>query len=220
MSRFFPVFLDLKNRSCLVVGAGEVGYPKARALLDAGARVTVVAPWVAEGMQALCDSGRVTWRRRNFEDGDVAGHFLVIAATDDEAVNARVYELAEARGRMVNVVDDLEHCNFIFGAIAETGPIQVAVSSSGTSPTLAKQLRNRIQQDLLGPETGRLADYLGRWRLDSSCADLPFSRKRDFWRIVLDSAVPELVAQHQDKLADALMAGLLEKVKEENVAVF
>ena len=125
----FPLFLELEGRPCLVVGGGPVAARKAQALAGCGARVKMVAPEVCG---------------RTFEDGDVEGMALVIAATDDADVNRHVADLCKAKGIPVNVVDDPANCTFIFPAIARKGPLTVAVSSGGACPVAAKLVRDKV----------------------------------------------------------------------------
>ena len=125
----FPLFIELENRPCLVVGGGKVAARKAEALAEFGARVVQVAPEV---------SGR------GFEDGDIEGMTLVVAATDDPEVNRRVADLCKAKGIPVNVVDDPANCTFVFPAIFRRGPFGAAVSSGGACPVAAKLVRDRI----------------------------------------------------------------------------
>ena len=132
----FPMFVELEAKPCLVVGGGEIAARKAAVLRSFGAEVTVVAPEM---------NGRdARWVRRGFEDRDVEGQTLVVAATDDVALNRHVSELCKARGIPVNVVDDPKNCTFVFPAIFRKGPIVAAVSSGGASPVAAKLVRDRI----------------------------------------------------------------------------
>lgn len=132
----FPMFVELEAKPCLVVGGGEIAARKAAVLRSFGAEVTVVAPEM---------NGRdARWVRRGFEDRDVEGQTLVVAATDDAALNRHVSELCKARGVPVNVVDDPKNCTFVFPAIFRKGPIVAAVSSGGASPVAAKLVRDRI----------------------------------------------------------------------------
>ena len=132
----FPMFVELEAKPCLVVGGGEIAARKAAVLRSFGAEVTVVAPEM---------NGRdARWVQRGFEDRDVEGQTLVVAATDDVALNRHVSELCKARGIPVNVVDDPKNCTFVFPAIFRKGPIVAAVSSGGASPVAAKLVRDRI----------------------------------------------------------------------------
>ena len=125
----FPLFIELESKPCLVVGSGAVASRKAKVLSDYGARVTVVSP-------ETCGRG--------FEDADVEGVSLVVAATDDRALNRRVADLCKARGIPVNAVDDPANCTFFFPAVFRKGPIVAAVSSGGACPVAAKLVRDKV----------------------------------------------------------------------------
>ena len=143
----FPLFVELGDRPCLVVGGGPVAARKAAMLREFGAAVTVVAPELNGRdvrFPANADGRDVCWVRRAFEDQDVEGQTLVVAATDDGELNGRVAALCRARGIPVNVVDDPKNCTFIFPAVFRKGPIVAAVSSGGASPVAAKLLRDKV----------------------------------------------------------------------------
>ena len=202
---FYPIYLDLHGRSCLVVGGGPIAAGKIRGLVEAGALVTVVAPEVGADVAALAASGIVTWHVRDFEDADVDGHFLVYGATDDRDVNARVYRLADRGNRVANAVDDLDHCNFIAPAVARQGPVQVAVSTAGTSPALAKQIRDRVRDSVLTPQTAVLAEFLGSWRHSVKQHVDTYQRRQTLWEGVLEGCVPGLLAEGRHDRADDVM---------------
>jgi precorrin-2 dehydrogenase/sirohydrochlorin ferrochelatase len=136
----YPVGLVVEGRSCLVVGGGRIAASKIRALVDAGALVTVIAPTVSDDVRS--HAHRVI--ERAYATGDIDGHRLVIAATDDPAVNAQVFRDADARSVWVNSVDDPEHCSFTLPAVARRGPVTIAVATDGSSPALARWLRDRV----------------------------------------------------------------------------
>jgi siroheme synthase-like protein len=136
----YPVGLVVDGRPCLVVGGGRIAAAKVRGLANAGAVVTVVAP-------TLCEEVRERAHQvidRNYKAGDVDGFRLVIAATDDPAVNAQVFRDADAQGVWVNSVDDPDHCSFTLPAVHRSGPVTVAVATDGSSPALARWLRDRL----------------------------------------------------------------------------
>ena len=154
----FPAFIKLAGRRCLVVGAGVVALEKVRSLLAAEARVRLVGPRVHAAIAALADAGEVEISRRVFALSDLDGVFLVIAATDDPAVNAAVYEAAVERNLLCNSVDDPPHCDFYFGSVVARGELQIAISTAGESPALAQRLRKEIDAQLpedLGPWLAR-----------------------------------------------------------------
>jgi precorrin-2 dehydrogenase len=138
--RYYMACVDLEGRPCLVVGGGTVGLEKAKGLLECGAVVTVVAPEIEPDLQLL----PVRWRRKRYETDDLKGVFLVVAATPNRSVNRRVFDDAEARSLLCNVVDDAELCSFILPAVHRRDPITLAVSTGGASPALAKRLRDEL----------------------------------------------------------------------------
>ena len=156
----YPVNLVLDGRSCLVVGGGRVARRKVEGLLACGARVTVVAPRVEPALRALPG---VSVDERPWEAEDLAGVWLVIAATDDPAVNAAVYAEGERRGIWVNGADDPTNCSFTLPSVVRRGDLQVTVSTGGRSPALATWLRHRLEDDI-GPEYAVLLDLLATER--------------------------------------------------------
>ena len=210
---FYPIYLDLRNRSVLVVGGGPIATGKANGLLEAGAHVTVVAPEVSEVIAHRHSLGDLVWHARGFIESDIADQFIVIAATDDKALNARVYQLANAQQRVANAVDDLDNCNFIAPAIARQGDLQVAISTAGKSPALAKQIRDRIQDELLTEATAHLADFMGRWRPEVKRWVPTYQRRQAFWEGVLEGCVPSLLAQGDEAGAAETMREYLRRAR-------
>jgi precorrin-2 dehydrogenase len=168
--------LDVAERRCLVVGGGPVGAEKASGLLACGARVTVVSPELGESFAPL----EVEWRARGYRRGDLAGMFLVIAATSERSVNERVHRDAEARGMLCNVADVPELCNFILPAVHREGPIAVAVSTGGASPALARRLRSQIAE-LVGPRHAALALELEALRPEVKRRFGTYEERRDYF---------------------------------------
>jgi siroheme synthase-like protein len=151
--------LRLSGRECLVVGGGEIGLEKVEGLLACDGSVTVVAPDATPALEALASEGSIRWERRAFDPADLEGKFLAIAATNDTDVNIGVYDEAEARAMLVNVVDVPPLCNFILPAIVRTGPLAIAISTAGASPALAKRMKREIS-DQFGEPYARLAVML------------------------------------------------------------
>jgi precorrin-2 dehydrogenase/sirohydrochlorin ferrochelatase len=156
---FYIACLRLSGRRCLVVGGGEVGLEKVEGLLACDAQVTLVAPEAHPALVELAEEGSIRWQRREYEPADLAGCLIAIAATDDTDVNIRVFEDAEARAMLVNVVDVPPLCNFILPAIVRTGPLAVAISTAGASPALAKRMKREIAE-LFGDAYAELAVLL------------------------------------------------------------
>jgi precorrin-2 dehydrogenase/sirohydrochlorin ferrochelatase len=181
--RYYPVFLDLRGKRCVVVGGGQVALRKVEGLAEAGAAVTVIAPQVAEmpaGVMVL---------QRAYQPGDIDGAMLVIAATDDEQVNALVAREAAERGIWVNVVDDPPHCTVVLPSVVRRGALCIAISTGGASPTLARRLRERLEQEF-GPEYGMLVELLRAlresWEPRAKAHNLPGSVRKRAWEQVLD----------------------------------
>jgi precorrin-2 dehydrogenase/sirohydrochlorin ferrochelatase len=160
---FYIACLRLSGRRCLVVGGGEVGLEKVEGLLACDADVTLVAPEAEAALQEHAREGSIRWERRQYDARDLEGAFLVIASTDDTDVNIRVYEDAEARAMLVNVVDVPPLCNFILPAIVRSGPLAIAISTAGASPARAKRMKREIA-DAFGDPYARLALILNEAR--------------------------------------------------------
>lgn len=186
-----PIFLRLTDQPCAVIGGGEVAARKVALLRSAGARVTVTAPALCEALAAQAQRGEIAHRAERFTPDALAGVALVIAATDERAVNADVSRLAQAQRIPVNVVDDPGLCSFILPAIVDRSPVVIAVSTGGASPVLARLLRARLES--LVPATyGQLASLAQRWR-DRVKRRLPQAARRPFWETVLQGPIAELV---------------------------
>jgi precorrin-2 dehydrogenase/sirohydrochlorin ferrochelatase len=159
----YPIFAIIEDKPCLVVGGGAVGERKVADLMAAGARVTVVSPALTPELAALAERGEIRYLPEDFTEAQVEGMALVMAATDDPDVNARVSAAAQARAIWVNVADEPQHCTFIVPAQVRRGELTVAISTGGASPALASQLRQELQQHF-GPEYGPYLDLLQRLR--------------------------------------------------------
>jgi precorrin-2 dehydrogenase / sirohydrochlorin ferrochelatase len=192
VSVYYPVFLDLAQRRCLVVGGGTVAERKAQGLLEAKARVVVVSPSLTEALRMWAANGVLSHLPRSFHDADVEGCALVIAATDRGDVNAHVAATARRRGIWVNVVDTPDACDFIAPAVVRRGALQIAISTGGKSPMLAKRLREGLET-LIGPEYGELADVLGAMRAAVRYREEPSEVWRAmFQRLIEASCLPLL----------------------------
>jgi siroheme synthase-like protein len=155
--------IGLQARQTVVVGGGNVAARKVEGLLAAGARVKVISPVFIPELQSLADSGVITCCQRRYQEGDLEGAFLAIAATDETEVNHAVWTEATRRGCLVNVVDDPEHSSFILPAVLQRGDISLAVSTGGSSPALARRLRERLEK-IIGPEYETLALLMAELR--------------------------------------------------------
>jgi siroheme synthase-like protein len=157
---YYPIALDLNGKPCLLVGGGVVADGKLDALLDSGARITVVSPEVLPRIDTLAAECRVTLHRRRYRSTDLNGAFIVIAATDDRAVNAEVAADARAAGVLVNAVDDIPNCDFFAVSVVRRGDLQLAISTAGRSPAFARWMREYLDASL-PTEFGDLLGVLG-----------------------------------------------------------
>ena len=211
---FFPVFLQLENRDCLVVGGGKVAARKVALLVRAGARVQVVAPDLCDELAALLEQNKITHSARKFEDGDIKDKVLIIAGTNQQDVNRRVSELAHAANLPVNVVDQPELCSFIMPSVIDRSPVQVAVSSGGTSPVLARLLRARLES-YVPAAYGRLATLVEGFRDRVKQRFSSSDQRRRFWENILQGEVAELLIAGRDDTARELLEKSLEESGDE-----
>jgi precorrin-2 dehydrogenase/sirohydrochlorin ferrochelatase len=210
MPSVYPISLLIEGRRCVVVGGGKVAERKVASLLEAEACVRVVSPEVTEEIGRLAQAGRIEWRQTEANEADVADAFLVIAATDDPQLNARVAAAAEAAGKLVNAVDQPADCNFFVPASVRRGPVLLTVSTGGGSPALAKRLRRELEA-AFGPEYGELAALMERLRPEVMAAIGSQSERAEAWERILGSPVLELLKQGKPAEAEALardVAGL------------
>jgi precorrin-2 dehydrogenase/sirohydrochlorin ferrochelatase len=144
----FPIFLKIAARPCMVIGAGNLAESKIESLRTAHAKVTVIAPAARPSIVDLAVAGEIEWQQREYVDGDLAGQFLVVAATDNAAVNRAVYHEATQKNVMCNAVDDPPFCDFYFPSVVRRGDLQIAISTAGASPALSQRLRKEINAQL------------------------------------------------------------------------
>ena len=212
---YLPLFVDLKDRPCLVVGGGDIAARKSGLLRRAQAKVTIVSPAVSTTTQALIDSGEVTWLKSEFSAEHLQDNSLVIAATDIETVNRDVYSKAKAQKILVNVADCPELCDFILPSILDRSPIVVAVSSGGKSPILARQLRARLET-LIPPSYGRLGELVGRYRQAVQDKLPKLSMRRRFWESVLQGKVADHVLAGRDELGEQTLQAILDETQSDD----
>ncbi len=209
---FYIACLKLTGRRCLVVGGGDIGLEKVEGLLACDAQVVLVAPEAIGALAALAAEGSIAWERREYRPEDLERTFIAIAATDDTDVNIRVYEDAERRAMLVNIVDVPPLCNFILPAIVRTGPLAIAISTAGASPALAKRIKRQIA-DEYGEPYARLAVLLNEAR-GWAKGTLPTyqDRKRFFEGIVNGDPDPVELLRRGDEPA---VRELIESTKRE-----
>jgi uroporphyrin-III C-methyltransferase/precorrin-2 dehydrogenase/sirohydrochlorin ferrochelatase len=201
---YLPIFLKVEQRPCLVVGGGKVAARKVALLQRAGARIRIVSPQLCDELRELLEQGVTTHEAREFQDDDLDDCVLVIASTDNKAVNRRVSELATAQRIPVNVVDSPKLCSFIMPSIIDRSPVQIAVSTGGSSPVLARLLRSRLES-FVPAAYGRLAELVNDYRQRVKQRFENPDQRRYFWENILQGRVAELLfAGHEEKARSAL----------------
>jgi uroporphyrin-III C-methyltransferase / precorrin-2 dehydrogenase / sirohydrochlorin ferrochelatase len=208
--QYLPLFVKMTDKPVLIVGGGAVALRKAGTLLSAGAKLTLVATAFADEFQQWQQQGKAELIHGQFQPTLLDGKLLVIAATDDEAVNAAVYDAASARNMLVNTVDDQPKCGFIFPSIIDRSPIVVAISSFGTAPVLARRLREKLEA-LLPQHLGPLAQLVGRFRDRVKARITGFAARRQFWEQVFDSDVVRDVQANQLPQAEQRLTTMLQQ---------
>ncbi|SFT81458.1 uroporphyrin-III C-methyltransferase / precorrin-2 dehydrogenase / sirohydrochlorin ferrochelatase [Kosakonia arachidis] len=198
---YLPLFAEVKDRPVLVIGGGEIAARKITFLRRAGARVQVVAQRLEPQLQQLADSQAIHWLATEFDEVQLDAVFLVIAATDDTALNERVFAAANARHKLVNVVDNQPLCSFIFPSIVDRSPLLVAISSGGTAPVLARLLREKIEA-LLPGNLGRMAEVAGRWRARIKAFRRTTDERRRFWESAFRGRFASLMAAGDEPAAE------------------
>lgn len=196
----YPIFVDLRKRPCVVVGGGGVATRKVRDLLEAGARVRVIAPHLTPTLAALSAMGRFTHLPRRYVEGDLRRAFLALAATGRRGVNQAVWAEAERLGVPVNCVDDPQHCSFLVPATLRRGDLTVAISTAGRAPALAVRIRQQLE-GRLGGHHARFLAYAAHLRRPLSESQPDFERRRALWYELVDSDVLELLERGEDERA-------------------
>src|SRR6202021_2520646 len=172
------MFLKLAGKNCLVVGAGNVGTPKIGGLIDTGARIRVVAIEAGTQVREWAEAGKIELQRRAFSESDFEDIFLAVVATASNTLNGRIYREAQRRGVLCNVVDVPEYCDFFYPAVVRRGDLQIAVSTSGQSPSLAQKIRQQLERQF-GPGYTAWVAELGGTRKLLLASDLDQQRKRE-----------------------------------------
>ena len=205
---YFPAFLNLKGKPCLLVGAGSIAARKATLLLAAGADLTVVAPRIGASISDLAVRGRVKTVVREFCRADLDGHWLVVAATNDATVQQVVFASASEAGVFCNSVDDSDNSSYITPAIVDRSPLVVAISSGGAAPVLARKIRSRIEE-ILPARIGQLAQLAHKWRDRVRQRLSTLLARRRYWEQVFDGRVAGAVYAGRMDAAEMLMSDLL-----------
>jgi len=196
MKSLFPMFVKLEGRQVLVIGAGKVGEQKISGLLDTGAHILVVAPNATDLVAKWARERRIQFESREYSSSDLEGKFLVIVAAGDRDLNHRVYKEAQSRGILCNVVDVPEQCDFYYPSVVKRGDLQIAISTTGQSPSLAQRIRRQLEQQF-GPAYETWVAELGSVRREILNSGLSPDRKRTLLQSLASRAAFEAELSRQ-----------------------
>jgi precorrin-2 dehydrogenase/sirohydrochlorin ferrochelatase len=206
MNSLFPMFVKLDSHQVLVVGAGRVGEPKIRGLLSTGAKIRVVAREASESVRQWAQSGKIILEERSFVPADLDNVFLVVVATSSRDLNEQIYHEAQARRILCNVVDVPGQCDFYYPAVVQRGDLQIAISTSGQSPSLAQKIRQQLERQF-GPGYAHWVATLGETRRRVLASNLDPERKRDLLQSLASAEAFEAVIAAESRTAESTTNG-------------
>jgi precorrin-2 dehydrogenase/sirohydrochlorin ferrochelatase len=199
MNTYYPVYVQLHQQLCVVIGGGKIAEGKVEGLLAVEAKVTVVSPELTPCLHDLAKEKQINYIARVYQPGDLTGAFMVICATDQVDINQQVWQEANSNHQLVNVVDDTPRCNFIAPSILRKGDLTIAISTSGKAPALAVRLKERFQQEI-GPEYGRFLELAGALREPLARHIPDFETRKALWYELVDSEILDALA-HGDEIS-------------------
>lgn len=208
--RYYPIYLDIRDKPCVVIGGGDVAERKVLSLLNAGAKVTVVSPEVTDILKGISRDGRIEIKERPYKEGDLKSAFMAYAATDNEDINYKISEEARKRGVLLNVVDEPEMCDFIVPSVVERGLLSIAISTGGASPAFAKRLRLEMEE-MYGEEYALFLEIMAAIRRKLLTKEAESVKKRKFFNKLASSSIPEMIKAGRWKDVDRTIISLLGK---------
>jgi len=213
---YLPIFVNIKNQHCLIIGGGAVAARKADLFIKSGAIVTVIAPELKTEMKHHLSHGKIVWQMDSFSEAlleNISKPKYVISATDDEAINQAVYHYCQFNNIPVNVADQTEYCDFILPAIVDRSPMTIAVSTGGRSPVLARVMKARLET-VIPAGFGRLTDLVGRYRPKVKDAIVDLDGRKAFWEKLLDSSFIDKTVQGRIEEAENFIQSEIDHVAE------
>ena len=205
MNTYYPVYIELREQPCVVIGGGKIAEGKVEGLLAARANVTVISPDLTANLRELVEEKKITYIARAYQPGDLTGAFMVICATDQAEINHQVWQEASANRQLVNVVDDTPRCNFIAPSILRKGDLSIAISTSGKAPALAVRLKERLQREL-GPEYERFLELAGELREPLARQVPDFETRKAIWYELVDSEILDVLARGDETTAREIIS--------------
>jgi precorrin-2 dehydrogenase/sirohydrochlorin ferrochelatase len=208
MNTYYPVYIEMRDQCCVVIGGGKIAEGKVDGLLDVRAKVTVISPDLTSHLRDLANRKLITYLARAYQPGDLTGAFLVICATDQAEINHQVWQEAKANQQLVNVVDDTPRCNFIAPSVLHKGDLTIAISTSGKAPALAVRLRERLQQEI-GPEYERFLALAGELRKPLAEHIPNFEKRKALWYELVDSGILDVLARGDESSAREIISQIV-----------
>jgi precorrin-2 dehydrogenase len=202
--RYYPVNLDIQNRKCLVVGGGSVGTRKVMTLVECGAVVTVVSSDVAEELLELAKKKMIELKKRPYESSDIDGMFLVIGATDNEALNRQINKDAEHQNKLCNIADRPDVCNFVLPSIVNRGNLVIAISTSGKSPAFAKKMRQDLEKEF-GEEYDEFLQLMGAIRKKALSEKHEPEAHKHLFEQLINRGLVDMVRKHDEERINSLL---------------
>ncbi|MCH8309619.1 MAG: bifunctional precorrin-2 dehydrogenase/sirohydrochlorin ferrochelatase [Chloroflexi bacterium] len=207
MPRYYPVFIDVNQRRCIIIGGGNIGQEKVEKLLECDAEVFVISPEVNPRVKEMASDNEISWDKREYRQGDLEGAFIAIAATDDNKVNRQIAQEATERNVLLNVVDVTHLCTFIAPSVARRGEVTIATSTGGASPALARTFREKLTSSRI-LEFADLAPILAQARTE--LREKGVTVVPDHWQTQITEELLDMVqAGQSDQAYTVLMNGLL-----------
>ena len=200
MTNYYPIYVQLNEQPCVVIGGGKIAEGKVDGLLAANAKVKIISPELTPHLNDLVKQDQIEYAARNYQVGDLSGAFMVICATDQTDINHQVWQEASANQQLVNVVDDTPRCNFIAPAILRKGDLNIAISTGGKAPALAVRLKERLQEEI-GPQYERFLELSGQLREPLARYIPDFETRKKLWYELVDSDILELLSQDNEPAA-------------------
>ena len=208
MNTYYPVYIQLREQPCVVIGGGKIAEGKVEGLLAVQASVTVISPVLTTHLREFAEAMKITYLARTYQPGDLTGAFLVICATDQAEINHQVWQEATVNRQLVNVVDDTPRCNFIAPSILRNGDLTIAISTSGTAPALAVRLKERFQREL-GPEYERFLELAGELREPLARHVPDFETRKALWYELVDSELLDVLAEGNETRAREIISQIV-----------
>ena len=205
MNTYYPVYIQLRDQPCVVIGGGKIAEGKVEGLLAVQAQVTIIAPELTSHLHHLAEQKQITYIPRKYQPGDLTGAFMVICATDQAEINHQVWQEAMANRQLVNVVDDTPRCNFIAPSILRKGDLTIAISTSGKAPALAVRLKERFQREI-GAEYERFLELAGELREPLAKHFPDFETRKALWYELVDSDILEALARGEEDSAKEIIS--------------